>query len=121
MTPLDFMELRNFLAPASGFQSVNFRLIENKFGVKNKFRVNGKTYLKFFKDPKVIDNIKKSESESSLFELFQRWLERTPGLEEHGFNFWGKYKKAVTTMLEQNRAAAEAETDPMEKGIMLDE
>ncbi|EEC03964.1 tryptophan 2,3-dioxygenase, putative, partial [Ixodes scapularis] len=35
MTPLDFMEFRGYLAPASGFQSLQFRLIENKLGVKN--------------------------------------------------------------------------------------
>ncbi|HET9772671.1 MAG TPA: tryptophan 2,3-dioxygenase family protein, partial [Acidimicrobiia bacterium] len=30
MTPLDFLEFRDVLIPASGFQSVQFRLIENK-------------------------------------------------------------------------------------------
>lgn len=34
MTPLDFMEFRNYLSPASGFQSLQFRLIENKLGLK---------------------------------------------------------------------------------------
>lgn len=34
MTPLDFMEFRNYLSPASGFQSCQFRLIENKLGLK---------------------------------------------------------------------------------------
>ena len=34
MTPLDFMEFRNYLCPASGFQSLQFRLLENKLGVK---------------------------------------------------------------------------------------
>jgi len=29
------------------------------------------------------------------------WLERTPGLEENGFNFPDKYKAAVQTILEQ--------------------
>lgn len=38
MTPLDFMEFRNYLAPASGFQSLQFRLIENKLGIKNESR-----------------------------------------------------------------------------------
>lgn len=30
MTPLDFMDFRNYLRPASGFQSLQFRLLENK-------------------------------------------------------------------------------------------
>ncbi|HTC81252.1 MAG TPA: tryptophan 2,3-dioxygenase family protein, partial [Acidimicrobiia bacterium] len=33
MTPLDFLEFRDVLIPASGFQSVQFRLIENKLGL----------------------------------------------------------------------------------------
>lgn len=34
MTPLDFLEFRHYLSPASGFQSLQFRLLENKLGVK---------------------------------------------------------------------------------------
>lgn len=30
MTPLDFMDFREYLCPASGFQSLQFRLMENK-------------------------------------------------------------------------------------------
>ena len=33
MTPLDFMDFRNYLSPASGFQSLQFRLLENKLGI----------------------------------------------------------------------------------------
>lgn len=123
MTPLDFMEFRNYLSPASGFQSVQFRLIENKIGVKNELRTNyGKSnYLNIFEDPKVIEMIKKSESEPSLCDLLQRWLERTPGLEEHDFNFWGKYKKAVTSLLEQTRLDAESEPDKAIRDIAVDD
>src|SRR4051812_27669281 len=32
MTPLDFLSFRDLLIPASGFQSVQFRLIETKLG-----------------------------------------------------------------------------------------
>lgn len=39
MTPLDFMEFRSYLRPASGFQSLQFRLIENKLGLKQEHRV----------------------------------------------------------------------------------
>jgi len=34
-------------------------------------------------------------------------LERTPGLEENGFDFWRKYKKSVQTMLKTQKAEAE--------------
>lgn len=39
MTPLDFMDFRGYLCPASGFQSLQFRLLENKLGVKQEHRV----------------------------------------------------------------------------------
>ncbi|CAH3172088.1 unnamed protein product, partial [Porites evermanni] len=38
MTPLDFMDFRDNLAPASGFQSLQFRLIENKLGINKSQR-----------------------------------------------------------------------------------
>ena len=34
MTPLDFMDFRAYLTHASGFQSLQFRLLENKLGVE---------------------------------------------------------------------------------------
>ncbi|MGH2574324.1 MAG: tryptophan 2,3-dioxygenase family protein, partial [Ignavibacteria bacterium] len=39
MTPLDFLDFRDFLIPASGFQSFQFRLIENKLGLKSAQRI----------------------------------------------------------------------------------
>jgi tryptophan 2,3-dioxygenase len=44
MTPLDFMDFRMHLSPASGFQSLQFRLMENKIGIKN-VNTNLKIYL----------------------------------------------------------------------------
>src|SRR5512141_1632385 len=38
MTALDFLEFRNHLLPASGFQSKQFRLIEAKLGLKMEQR-----------------------------------------------------------------------------------
>lgn len=108
MTPLDFMEFRDYLAPASGFQSYQFRMIENKLGIENKNRINYKNdqakqpYLEVFKDPKCIEAIEKSAREPSLFELIQRWLERTPGLEADGFDFRSKYETAVRGMLNED-------------------
>ncbi|XP_022660175.1 tryptophan 2,3-dioxygenase-like isoform X3 [Varroa jacobsoni] len=103
MTPLDFLEFRNYLAPASGFQSLQFRLLENTLGIKNEHRVNYSRdlYVNVFNDPKAIEIVKKSHEQPSLLFLIQRWLERTPGLEEDGFNFWAKYKAVVTLMLDR--------------------
>lgn len=121
MTPLDFMDFRDYLAPASGFQSYQFRLIENKLGIKNENRFNYKhnqanqPYKEVFKDEKIIDAIQKSESEPSLFKLIERWLERTPGLEEDGFNFLSKYELAVNTMLQNERDIIEDGRKDIEK------
>lgn len=53
MTPLDFMEFRGYLSPASGFQSLQFRLLENKLGVRQENRVKyNQNYRSVFgKDP----------------------------------------------------------------------
>ncbi|XP_003742333.1 tryptophan 2,3-dioxygenase [Galendromus occidentalis] len=114
MTPLDFLEFRNYLAPASGFQSLQFRLLENTLGVKNEHRVNyGRDhYVTVFKDPVAIQRVKESHEKSSLLLLIQGWLERTPGLEKDGFNFWEKYKEVVTSMLNRMQERAVQDNDP---------
>ncbi|XP_030378114.1 tryptophan 2,3-dioxygenase [Scaptodrosophila lebanonensis] len=101
MTPLDFMDFRKYLAPASGFQSMQFRLIENKLGVLTEQRVkyNQKYSDVFGNDVEALNAIRNSEDEPSLLELVQRWLERTPGLEENGFNFWEKFQHSVDQFL----------------------
>lgn len=108
MTPLDFMEFRNYLSPASGFQSLQFRLIENKLGVKTEHRVKyNQSYTKVFgSDPVSIDSLHASETQPSLSDLVQKWLERTPGLEIDGFNFWGKFKDSVEQLLDDQKNKA---------------
>ncbi|CAH1123609.1 unnamed protein product [Ceutorhynchus assimilis] len=108
MTPLDFMEFRNYLRPASGFQSLQFRLLENKLGVKADNRVKyNKNYTKVFgNDEEALNKIEESENQPSLAILVERWLERTPGLEVEGFNFWGKYENAVNLLLEEQKQNA---------------
>ncbi|MBZ0203050.1 MAG: tryptophan 2,3-dioxygenase [Ignavibacteria bacterium] len=104
MTPLDFLEFRDFLIPASGFQSFQFRLIENKLGLSDEKRIqyNNVDYLNTLEEPHrklIMETVK----QPSLFELVQKWLERTPFLNSAGFNFWQSYKQAVDRMLEQDR------------------
>lgn len=123
MTPLDFMEFRDYLSPASGFQSVQFRLLENKLGVRNDLRTNyGKSsYLKIFEDQEVIDEIKQSEDDNSLCDLLQQWLERTPGLGANDFNFWEKYRGAVMGLLDEKKNEANSQTNEDEKALQLSE
>nr|CAD7568540.1 unnamed protein product [Timema californicum] len=114
MTPLDFMDFRDYLSPASGFQSLQFRLLENKLGVKQEHRVKyNQQYTRVFgNDAEAIRAIERSEEEPSLAQLVQQWLERTPGLEAEGFNFWGKYHRAVQVLLREHRRLAEVRSMP---------
>jgi tryptophan 2,3-dioxygenase len=104
MTPLDFLEFRDYLIPASGFQSFQFRLIENKLGLSDKKRIqyNNADYLNTLEENHrklIMETVK----DPSMIELVGRWLERTPFLQYGDFDFWGMYKKAVERMLENDR------------------
>lgn len=71
-------------------------------------RYNQEHYTKVFGDePEIYNAIKASEEEPSLQNLVSCWLERTPGLEERGFNFWEKYKRAVDSILDEQLREAE--------------
>lgn len=103
IAPLDYLEFRDYLIPASGFQSYQFRLIENKLGLKSENRVqhdNLDFYNALSEEHRrlVLDSIESM----SLFELVEKWLERTPFLKSEGFNFWEVYKQTVETMLEDD-------------------
>ncbi|KAL4230055.1 tryptophan 2 [Mactra antiquata] len=118
MTPLDFLEFRGYLATASGFQSLQFRLIENKLGMNEEYRIkyNQQHYKRVFNDPQSIAMLEDSLSSPSLFKLVEGWLERTPGLEKSEFNFWMKYQKAVNRWIEDCwLTVAQKEEDPVKK------
>ena len=95
MTSLDFLEFRNLLLPASGFQSKQFRLIEAKLGLKMEQR-HKKEYYKYTRrgslseaDVREVDQV---ESESTLKELIIRWLERMPFFNEE---YWKDYARST--------------------------
>ncbi|KAK5644153.1 hypothetical protein RI129_007998 [Pyrocoelia pectoralis] len=123
MTPLDFMEFRGYLRPASGFQSLQFRLIENKIGVQHEHRVKyNQNYSNVFgSDQEAMKLIEKSESEPSLSLIVQRWLERTPGLEAKGFDFWGKFQRSVEKLLDEQKQMALKETSDSARRFRLAE
>ncbi len=100
MTPLDFLDFRDMLYPASGFQSFQFRLIENKLGLLSTERLtyNNAPYSKVFSE-KEQKELKASEDQPSLFECVNKWLQRTPFLNDEQFDFWKNYKVAVDKML----------------------
>lgn len=106
MTPLDFLDFRNYLFPASGFQSFQFREFEVMLGLKEnkRFTYNDKPYNVVFDDKKktVLGDL---ESSPSIFQLVEKWLERTPFLEQTDFNFLESYRHAVENMLEREKKA----------------
>ncbi|KAM6440909.1 tryptophan 2,3-dioxygenase isoform 1-T1 [Liasis olivaceus] len=122
MTALDFFDFRDYLSPASGFQSLQFRLLENKIGVPQSLRVpyNRRHYRDNFKG-KEYELLLKSEQEPTLLQLVEAWLERTPGLEPEGFNFWGKFEVNVLKGLELESAMVQAKEDSEEKEEQLAE
>jgi tryptophan 2,3-dioxygenase len=93
MTPMDFLDFRDMLRPASGFQSWQFKELEAKLGLKYDHR-HGKEYYTAQLRTQHVDIIKKAESDRSLLDLLNTWLERMPFLKDAaGQSFWDHYKK----------------------------
>jgi tryptophan 2,3-dioxygenase len=103
MRPLDFLEFREFLYPASGFQSYQFRLIETKLGLRIEDRkaYNQSPFHKSLKEDQQAEMMK-TLGEPSLFTAVEKWLERTPFLQDPDFNFWKSYQDAVKRMLTED-------------------
>jgi tryptophan 2,3-dioxygenase len=104
MTPLDFLDFRDLLVPASGFQSFQFRLIENRLGVPPPARplIEGAGYTTRF-SAEHRRRLEESEREPTLFEQVESWLERTPFLTLADFDFWQAYRSTVDRQLEAER------------------
>ncbi len=127
MTALDFLEFRNHLLPASGFQSKQFRLIEAKLGLKMEQRYKAE-YYKHTRRGSLseadLQDVNQVESEQTLKELIVRWLERMPffddgywkdyvrsSKEEDTHTFWADYRSAYQTSLSETEKGRLAEFD----------
>ncbi|HEX4851708.1 MAG TPA: tryptophan 2,3-dioxygenase family protein [Puia sp.] len=125
MTPMDFLDFRDMLRPASGFQSWQFKELEATLGLKYAQRYGQEYYISKLRYNE-IEKIKKAESEQSLLQLVNAWLERMPFFDEEenwknfktdsiedesekGLHvFWKEYRHRYKTSLapeEQNNAA----------------
>ncbi|HEY9841648.1 MAG: tryptophan 2,3-dioxygenase family protein [Candidatus Sericytochromatia bacterium] len=104
MTPLDFLEFRELLSPASGFQSFQFRLIENRLGLpaERRLKYNQSHYAQSLSQAHR-ELILASETQPTLFDVIERWLERIPFLRFGDFDFWQSYSAAVAAMFAQDR------------------
>jgi tryptophan 2,3-dioxygenase len=107
MTPLDFLDFRDLLRPASGFQSIQFKMIEASLGLKYDQR-HGKAYYLSQLTTADVDRVKNAESELSLLVLIDKWLTRMPFVnnreywgEEGTSDFWSKYRDAYVSSLSE--------------------
>ena len=108
MTPLDFLDFRDLLRPASGFQSVQFKLIEATLGLEYEQR-HGKGYYRAQLKPEEIARVQVAEEKESLLVLINRWLERMPFIKDAKYwsdageqaSFWQPYRAAYAASLNE--------------------
>ncbi|MRX26668.1 tryptophan 2,3-dioxygenase family protein [Kangiella sp. HZ709] len=103
MTPLDFLDFRDYLIPASGFQSIQFKEIEIILGLKSEFRINFDKES-FYSRLNEVDrtHLMALEEAPSLYDAVENWLARMPFLEFGDFNFWEQYQASVKSMLDHD-------------------
>jgi tryptophan 2,3-dioxygenase len=106
MTPMDFLDFRDLLTPASGFQSVQFRALEAKLGLEMEHRHQKRHYQEQLR-PEDVQRVHEVEEQTSFIKLLGEWLERLPfwqdeywvafqaeqGLEGDIHPFWAYYRK----------------------------
>jgi tryptophan 2,3-dioxygenase len=117
MTPMDFLDFRDMLRPASGFQSWQFKELEAKLGLKFEHR-HGKEYYTAQLRPAQVDLIKKAENSQSLLQLLNTWLERMPFLHEGAdASFWSRYKESYQSSLAEGEKNNMAGFEEIFEGI----
>jgi tryptophan 2,3-dioxygenase len=109
MTPLDFLDFRDLLMPASGFQSMQFRAIETRLGLRREGRLL--FVARAFDDRlSAADRARLADAEAKpkLVEQLDGWLSRTPFIAMGSFAFGKAYRAAVETMLTKDAARVRA-------------
>lgn len=98
MTPLDFLDFRNLLSPASGFQSYQFKIIEARLGLRFEDRYGKNYYVQALHEGD-LKKVKEEESHESLLILVNRWLERMPFFDK---SFWENFKNDIPENRDEN-------------------
>ncbi len=109
MTSLDFLDFRNMLRPASGFQSIQFKVLEANLGLRMQNRHGKEYYTSQLRpeDKKIIEDVEKVKP---LIDLVNDWLERMPFFDKAEYwdgaeakdeihPFWKKYSQAYSNSL----------------------
>jgi len=105
MTPQDFLEFRDYLVPASGFQSIQFKELEISLGLHRGNRVafdQASFYSRISDSDRAY--LEKLEQEPDLFSCVDAWLSRMPFLETPDFSFWQHYQSAIETEMAHDEA-----------------
>jgi len=100
MTPADFLDFRDYLFPASGFQSLQFRLIETRLGLPEAVRIrfDGEAVEKRLSEADR-QKLAAARTRPTMLALLDAWLARTPFLDWGGESFRGAYRDAVVKHL----------------------
>ncbi|CDF40846.1 unnamed protein product [Chondrus crispus] len=117
MTPQEFLEFRDYLFPASGFQSFQFRLLEIKLGVRPDQRLNPRWILNI--SPEHQELLREAQQEPSLFDYVERWLRNIPFREFRGYSFQRSYEEAISKMFEIEHNNINEKLEPAERSAML--
>jgi len=101
MTPLDFLDFRDLLYPASGFQSAQFRLTETRLGLVREQRL---PFDRQSFDERLSErdrhNVQAQERRGSLADQIEAWLGRTPFVDFEGWSFESAFRDTVANSLE---------------------
>jgi tryptophan 2,3-dioxygenase len=105
MTPLDFLDFRDLLVPASGFQSFQWRQIEMRLGLRREDRIDfdGQKFESKLR-PEEQAIVKEIEAGPSLADLLEGWLSRTPFVSTDSYEFSSAYAQALFSMFENERS-----------------
>ena len=111
MSSLDFLDFRDLLRPASGFQSIQWKELEARLGLRYQDR-HGKQYYVSQLHKEDVDHVKNTEASPSLLSLLNEWLERMPYFEDselweedidteniQNHPFWRQYRDAYKESL----------------------
>ncbi|GIY23671.1 tryptophan 2,3-dioxygenase [Caerostris darwini] len=88
---------------------------KENFMAEQRVNFSKDKYITVFTDPQAMEKVLQSEKDLSLCDLVQKWLERTPGLEKNGFNFWQKFEDTVQHQIECLKFQQEHESDERRK------
>jgi tryptophan 2,3-dioxygenase len=103
MTPHEFLDFRDYLYPASGFQSAQFRMIEVLLGLKmeNRIKLSESPFYDHLKEPLKSELLGLMKG-NTLFDGLDNWLSRTPFLKTSEFDFGTQYKTALLNVYKED-------------------